>query len=307
MSVNRSTILRSSAKLTFGGATFYPEAAIDIDYAPEFNNVMAWAHGRIDEAKSDFKTPIRTRLWGGVENLGVLFPAGVLTPVPGTSLCSDAALVVHAKNTDRVTFHNAFISRLVDLYLGADKNYFAADVEWMALIKSSANPEDAAAYFTRDSAAFSDTTFAKTNFKRQRWTAAWAGTGLTSFEFREGINLAWKYDVQYDYSANYGTDNAYIGEGGLIGEARGIPQGPTVAQLDAKAQGQGIKLGALASSVSNDLTLAGADSGSIVLKNAFLAQHAESFDIKKLRAQEILLRTTTGFTSGAAHAIATIS
>ena len=308
MSVNRSTILRSSAKFTFGGGTFYPESAIDIDYAPEFDNVMAWAYGRIDESKKDFKIPFKTTLWGGVENLSILFPAAAMTPVPGTSLCSDSPLVVHAKNGDRITFHNAFISRLANLYLGIDKNYFAAEVELMALIKGTANPEDANAYFTRDSAAFSDSAFAKSSFQRTRWTAAWFGTGLTSFEFREGINVSWKLDVQYDYSANYGTDNAYIGEQGLVGEVRGIPAA-TVGNIEGKTLGQGVAMGALASSVANDLTLAiGAGTAhSVVLKNAFQAQFAESFDIKKLRAQELLFRTTTGFASGVPAATATVA
>lgn len=308
MSVSRSTILRSSAKFTFGGATFYPEAAIDIDYAPEFENVMAWAYGRIDEAKKDFKIPFRTRLWSAVENLSILFPAAVLTPVPGTSLCSDSPLVVHAKNQDRITFHNAFISRLAGLYLGIDKNFFAADVEFMALIKTGANPEDAAAYYTRDSAAFTDSSFAKTNFQRTRWTAAWFGTGMTSFDFREGINVGWRLDTQYDYSANYGTDNAYIGDQGLIGEVRGIPA-VTAANVEGKTLGQGIAMGALASSVSNDLTLAtgAGTSHTIVLKSAFQAQFSESFDIKKLRAQEVLFRTTTGFAAGVQAVTGTIS
>jgi hypothetical protein len=310
MSVSRATILRSSAKFTFGGGIFYPESAIDIDYAPEFENVMAWAYGRVDEAKKDFKIPLRARLWSAVENLAILFPPAVLTPVPGTSLVSDAELIVHAKNTDRVTFHNMFISRLANLYLGIDKNFFAADVEFMAIIKSGKNPDESGAYFTRDTAAFTGDTFAKTNFQRTRWTAAWADrTGMTGFEFREGINVGWNLDVQYDYSANYGTDNAYIGENGLIGEVRGIPAlalTDIVGNTHAKT---GLHLGSLASSVSGDLTLATGvgTSHTIVLNNAFMAQHSESFDIKKLRAQEILLRTTTGFALGVQAATGSVA
>jgi hypothetical protein len=311
MSVDRSTIKRSAGVLTFGGATLYPERDINADYAPDFDKIVAWAHGRVDDAKRDFRIPVRTRLWGGYSSLPVLFPSGLLTPVPGTSLCSDAALVLWAKNDDRVTFHNAFIAKLIDLYIGVDKNTFAADVEFMCLIKGSANPEDAAAYFTRDTSAFSDPgPFAKTDFLRRRATLAWAGkTGFTSFEMREGVNISWSLDVQYDYSANYGTDNAYIGEDGLTAELRGIPAGPTLAQADTAGLGQGTVPGAALSSGAADLTvtLAGAGSHAIVLKNAALIKGSEAMGVKPLRMQEHVWRTTTGFSAGVAAARATVA
>jgi hypothetical protein len=310
MSVDRTTIKRSAGILTFGGATLYPERDINVDYATELDKVVAWALGRIDEAKKDVRIPVRTRLWGGYSSLSVLFPSTWTTPTPGTSLCSDAALVLHAKNQDRVTFHNAFISKLIDLYIGVDQNTFAADVEFMCLIKSGANPEDAAAYFTRDTAAFADTGFAKTDFLRRRATLAWSGkTGFTSFEMREGVNISVKADVQYDYSANYGTDNAYIGEDGLIVELRGIPAGPTLAQADTAGLLQGTVPGALASSGAADLTvtLAGSGSHAIVVKNAALVKGAEAMGVKPLRMQEHLWRSTVGITTGAAQATLSVA
>lgn len=308
MSVDRTTIKRSPAKFTFGGATFYPREAVEVDYSPEFDRIVAAIHGRIDDSKKDVKIPVRARLWGAYENLSVLFPSTVLTPTMGLSLCADSALVITAKNNDRLTLHNAFLTKLTNLYLGIDKDVWAADVEFMALIKSGANPEDAAAYYTRDTTSYADTTFAKTNFIRQRYSLAWGSkTGFTSFEMREGVNVSWTLDVQYDYSSNYGTDNAYIGEGGLIGEVTGIPAGPTLAQQDTQSRTQGSNLGALGGANSADLVVTGPSGASITLKNAFMFKHSEAFDIKKLRAQEIGFRTTTAFSAGTAAAIGVVA
>jgi hypothetical protein len=314
MSVSRTTIVRSPGKITFGGATFYPETSIDIPFAPDFDDILAWAHGKIDYTKKDLKIPVRAKLWGGINNLSVLFPAAVLTPVPGTSLCSDAALVVLGKNGDQVTFHNAFISKLIDLELGIDKNFFAAEVEFMCLIKSGKNPTEAGAYYTRATGVSFTDSFDPTTFLRQRWTAAWAGkTGLTSFEFRAAPRVNWNLDVQYDYSPNYGTDNAYLGAGGLIGELTGIPAVADVATLASNSlvndgtAAAPTAFGTRAGASAADLTLTGATANSIVLKNAFMVSHAEAFDITKTRAQETKWRTTTGFSAGTPAAIATIS
>jgi hypothetical protein len=313
MSVNRTTIGRSPGRLTLGGVSLYPERDIDARFAPDWDKIVAWAYGRVDEAKKDLKIPIRTRLWGAYENLPVLFPAAVLNPVPGTSLCSDAALVMHAKNGDQITFHNAFINKLIDLEIAIDKSIWAADLELMCLIKSGANPEDAAAYFTRASGvAFSDTTFAKTNFMRRRCALGWAlKTGFTSFEMREGVKIGWKLDTQYDVSGNYGTDNAYIGEDGLIGELRGIPAITDLSTSDAESnlQNTGHELGTLLSSEAADLTatLSGSGSHAIVLKNAGLISFEESMSIKKLRAGEHIWQTTRGFTLGVPAVVATVA
>lgn len=306
MSVNRTTIKRSAGMATFSTGKFYPERDINIKYAPDFDDVIGWALGRVDECKKDFKIPVEMMLWGGIHNLGVIFPSAVTTPVPGTSLCADTALAVTGKNGDKVQFHNAFIESIPSLYLGVDKNFFAAVIRFMCLIQSGKNPEDADAYFTRSSGATADVSgFDKANFIRQRYSLAW-GERIADFEMREGVQVAFKQDTQYDYSANYGTDNAYLGEKGVIIEAKGIPA-QLVEDIEAQAAGQGMGLGALGSSASADLVITGGTSHAITLKNAFMPEYAECFDIKKLRAQEAVWRSTTGLTAGVASAVGVVS
>lgn len=295
----------------FGGANLYPQTEIAWEHSPDFDKVVAWAYGRVDDAKHDLKIPVKMRLWGAYENLSVLFPAAALTPVPGTSLCSDATLQLWGKNGDKVIFQNAFISKLPDLYIGVDKDVWAADVEFMCLLKTGKAPEDADGYFVRSNTAFTDPgPFAKTNFMRRRCTLVWGTkTGFTSFEMREGVNIGFKYDVQYDKSGNWGTDNAFIGDEGLTVELKGIPAGPTLAQSDVLVPGQGVAHGALLSDISADLvaTFSGTGSHAVTVKNAGLTKVTEFFDIKKLRSGEHVWRSTTGITAGAAAAVGVVA
>lgn len=311
MGVDRTTIKRSAGLVTFGGANLYPESEIGVDYAPDFDDVVAWAYGRVDECKKDFKIPVKLRLWGAYENLSVLFPAAAMTPVPGTSLCSDATLQVWAKNGDKVIFQNAFISKLPDIYIGVDKNVWSADVEFMCLLKTGKAPEDADGYFVRSNASFTDPgPFAKTNFMRRRATLAWgAKTGFTSFEMREGVQIGFKYDIGYDMSPNWGTDNVYIGQKGLTVELKGIPAGPTLAQSDVLLPGQAVAHGALLSDISADLvaTFSGTGSHAVTVKNAGLTKVSEFFDVKKLRSGEHIWRSTTGISAGVAAAVGVVA
>jgi hypothetical protein len=109
--------------------------------------------------------------------LTTLFPASVLNPVVGTRIfgTTDLPLVIEGKNSDRITFKNAQLTKLADLFLGVDGTIFASAAEFTCLLANSTQPEAAGAYFVADTAAYVEATaaFAKTNFKAGRVSAAW--------------------------------------------------------------------------------------------------------------------------------------
>lgn len=308
MSVARSSLGRGPAKVTFGATTLWTRDDLVPRHAPVWEPVKSSMHGQVDKFKKDLVIKNSLVLFGLWQDLAVLFPSALMNPVVGTSLfgTTDNALVIHARNQDRITYPNSQITKLADLYLGVDSELFAAAVEITSLIKNNANPEDAGAYFVRDTAAYSDTTFALTNFKKCRWTAAWAGkTGLTSFIAQKGFNLAWQLDLKQDTVDGLGTVDMYIGEGGLIGGLKCVPIGPTLAQIDT-AQATGSAHGALLSAGQADLTLTGT-SASVVLKYAAMTESGTAFGIDPLRVGEVAWETTRGFTAGVAQAVATVA
>lgn len=307
MSVDRTLHRRSPGAVTFGGVTLHARSDINGRHDPVWDDVTSSLHGIVDKVKKDLVIKNTFRLWGAWENLTVLFPSALMTPVPGTSLMSDAAMVVKGRNTDVITYHNTAITKVSDLYLGIDNDIFAADIEFTSIVKSGVNPEDAAAYYTLSTAAFADTTFAKTNYKRQRYSCVWGAVGgFTALEFHKGINLAWDCDVQPEYSANYGTTDLYVGEGGVRAAIRGIPLQPTMAQIEAASRGALLPMGTLLSSNAADFTITGSGV-SIVGKNMGLVGHGYMWGATPLRNGEIVFGTTTGFTTGTRAATATVS
>lgn len=308
MSVTRSQLGRGPAHVTFGGATLFTRDDLVPSHAPVWNPVSASLHGQIDKFKADLVIEIPLMLFGNWENLSVLFPSAVLNPTIGASLFSgsDSPLVIHARNQDRITYHNARLTKLAGLYLGVDAELFAAACVFTALLKDGANPEDAGAYFTRDTSAYSETSFAKTNFKKVRTTAAWSGkTGFTSFVSEKGFNVAWTLDAQPQVVDGLGTVDMYIGPGGLTGACKCVPIGPTSAQKDT-AQALGSAHGALLSAGAANLAITGTVL-SVTLNNAAMVESSSAFGITPLRIGEVAWETVRGFTTGQPTAVAAIS
>lgn len=308
MSVSRASLGRGPAHVTIGGATLFTRDDLVPRHAPEWGDVSSSMHGRTNKFKGDLVIKHSLMLFGTWENLAVLFPAALLNPVVGTSLFGtvDQAMVIHARNSDRITYPNAQITKLGDLYLGVDSELWAAAVEITALLKNNTDPETAGAYFVRDTAAYADAAFAMTNFKKCRWSAAWtAKTGFTSFIGEKGFRVAWQLDIKPQKVDGLGTVDMYIGPGGLIGGCKCVPIGPTMAQVDT-AQALHSAHGALLSAGAADLTLTGT-SASVVLKAAAMTESGTAFGVDPLRVGEVGWETTRSVTAGVASVVATVA
>jgi len=229
----------------------------------------------------------------------------VMDPVPGTSIFGtggvDVPLHVQGDNGDFITYTNAALTRVSDLYLGVDSELFAADVEFTWLIGNGSNPEDAGAYHVRGVNAYSDAAagFAKTNYKRVRFAAAWgAAPGFAQLTPQKGIKVSWRVDAKPVVVDGLGTRDMSIGDDCVIAQARLIGIGPSLAQYKSASQEE-TPHGTLASNESADLVCTG-NGGSpvITLKNAALLENGIVFDALDLRIGEATWETTRGFTGG---------
>src|SRR6185503_17538140 len=191
MSVDVANLRRSTGYVNFQSHNFFTREDISIDHMPTWETVADSMHGPIDNFTRDMVIPIPLRLWGAYENLPDLFPSYAMDPVPGTSIfgASNTPLAVQARNDDKIIYTRAAIVGLAALYLGVNSDLWAADVLFNAIIGNNMNPEDANAYHQRTTASYSDATaaFAKTNYKRVRYSSAWGAiTGFTSMTAKEG-------------------------------------------------------------------------------------------------------------------------
>ena len=175
MAITRSQLVRSAAIVKKGSAVFFTRNDIALKHAAQWQDVITSMFGKVDKFKKDLVIKFPMTLWGAWENVSILFPSAVLNPTQGASLygSSDTQWIVWARNGTRVTYTNAQITKLTNLYCGVDSDLFAADVEVTAIIGNNKNPEDASAYLVIDNTSFTDTSFAKTNFQKVRFTGAW--------------------------------------------------------------------------------------------------------------------------------------
>lgn len=307
MSVSRANLGRGPALVTWNGATLFTRDDLVAAHSPVWEPVKSSMHGQTTKFRRDLVIKLNLMLFGVWENLSVLFPSALLNPVIGTSLfgTTDLPLVIQARNNDRITYGNAQITKLGDLYLGVDSELWAAAVEFTCLLKNSTEPEAAGAYFVRDTNSYTDAAFAMTNFKKCRWTGAWTGkTGLTSFIGEKGFSIAWDLDLKPQVVDGYGTVDMFVGEGGLVAGCKCVPIGPTQAQIDT-AQGATAANGTLLSTGAADLTLTGT-SASVVLKAANLVSSSTVFG-QALRVGEAAWETNRSVAAGVASAVATVA
>ena len=314
MALDKSQLSRGPAIVNYAGNTFYTNADILSRFGPVWNPVNTSMYGQVDKVLADRIYKVQLRLWGAWEHLSVLFPSYAMAPQVGASIFGTTAtpLVILARNGDQITYANAQITKLANLFLGIDSDLFAADVEFTCIIGNSSgstlhNPEDAHAYYTTATGqSYADGAFAKTNYKRVRFTGAWgAVTGFTAVIPQRGFQIAWELDARPLACDGLGTVDFTIGENVLQGACTCIPIQPTMAQLEAQVAAQGVPLGTLLSNNVADLVLTGNGGGPVItLKSAGITEHGYVFGIEPLRQGEITWTTTRGFTAGAPDAVA---
>jgi len=317
MALDKTLLKRGPAVVTYNGATMYTNADILSRFGPVWNPVPTSMYGQVDKVLRDRVYKVSLRLWGAWENLSVLFPSYALAPVAGASIFGTGVqpLVILARNGDQITYNNAQITKLANLFLGSDENLFAADVEFTCIIGNSSGttmyaPETANAYYTYATAqSYTDSAFAKTNFKRVRFTGAWGSkTGFTAIIPQKGFQVGWELDARPLTCDGLGTVDFTVGENTLQATCSCIPIQPTAANLEAAAAAQGVQFGTLLSNTIADLVLTGNGGSPVVtLKSAGITEHGYAFGIEPLRMGEVTWATTRGFTANAPDAVATVA
>ncbi len=307
MGILRNQLGRSPAYVQYGGYNLFTRSDIIVPHDPKWTEIKSSMFGLDDRFKGDLVIKIPLTLYGNWDALPVLFPGYAMNPIPGTSLygATDTLLVLQGRNNDIITYANAQMTKLADLFLGVDEELWAAAVEFTALIGNGVNPETANAYFTRSTNAYADGGFSRANFQKARFLGNWTGqAGFGTIAAQKGWRIAWKLDVKPLMSDGYGTIDMTVGENTMAGSARAIPIGPTGAQMDT-AQQISTPHGQRQSQNSANLVIASA-THTITLLNAAVASHSVAWGAEPLRVNETMWETTRGFAAGVAAAVGTV-
>ena len=316
---------------------FSPRDDINVRHAPVWVPVETSMHGEVDKVQKDYVIKVPLRLWGAWENLPILFPSWVIDtsatphtqttpfvkPIIGQRLygTTDHELIIMGRTGEQITYHNAQLTKLSNLFLGLNAPIFSADVEFTCLHQDPGKPvQSPNDYYTIAATTYNAATvaFAKTNFVQQSYTATWGGkTGFTAaFQAKLGWNVEWDLTLEPEIIDGLGTVDMIMQ--GLIGRARCIPMqsgagtGPTLAEIEtaSKFQGSGGGIGHLLSELAADGTSNLAIVGTgvwIQLRNAAMTEYGTAWGMKPLRKGEVAWETTVGFATGVSTARAIVS
>lgn len=299
MPIDRSTILRGPAIITYNGATFYSKGDITVELGLETFAVDTAAFGKVDERVTDRITKVRFTPDGQFEGLGVLWPYG--SAAIGSSIfgATDVPLVIQTiADGKAITFNAAALTKMPDLELGATKTMLG-EVEFTCLGTNNEAWTATSNLVSIAANAFADTSFSVAAILTQAYTGAWGGASpwsaiTTSDGWKVGFSLGLtSVTTDADGMVDMTLESLEV-------TASCTPLGITEANLVAalKLQGSGATRGRSLASGSSDLVLTG--TGAVItLKGAQLKTGPMQFGRGALRVGELNWIATKTFSSGA--------
>ncbi|HEV2691941.1 MAG TPA: hypothetical protein VG347_03520 [Verrucomicrobiae bacterium] len=305
--INSSNIKIGPGYKTWSGGTFrFNDGGIRTKFVVGSREVSAEEFGRFDTVDTDRRIVTTGKLWSGYENLSLVLPGVAFNPVIGGQLYGIANLagVINGQDGSRLTTMNEQITKLANMELAVEKDLWSADIEFTSLLKAGMTPDQAGAYYTYTTGnAYNAPVFNKSNFRAPILNAGWNGTlsnngtSFGAFVFRKGLQLEWKWDLDWEpcYVDGYGTLDAIIN--GFEVSAKGTPIG--VLEADAAASLIPAQaLGTLRSGNAGDLTLT-FGSNTIIGKQMYVASNdGFAWARKTNRISDLTLRSTVPFSAG---------
>jgi hypothetical protein len=231
-SINRTTVLKGPALVTYGGQSFWSKG--DITVTPVFERFpISTAHfGEVTERHSNRKFTIAFEPSGRFTSGLAAVMWAVAAKNPGDSLLggTDAALVVHGRDGVKITFHNAAITGAPSLRLSTGTT-ISGQMTFTAIVANSTDPTNAAAYYTIASQAYpGDAGFAVADIYTTPYVANWGVSApWANFVTDAGWEVGFEMNVREEKADGIGTYDLVLEN--LKVTAKAAPVGPTMAQI----------------------------------------------------------------------------
>lgn len=293
MATNRTTILRGPGSVLFGGQTFYDANGITAEVESATGEVPSSISGSIATIKTDQTGKVTFTPCGqlSAELLALLFPyAGAQI---GQSACggTDSPLVIHSLAGTKVSFVNAVLAKMPEIYLSPVKTAFGS-AEFSAALGLAKAPGDADAFYKVESAAYAAGAPDPTGIVG----VAYAGTfgSLTIPDTTEGWTVTPEVTLEPVTTDTLGTIDWTVASIGCT--ATCTPLGLTEAQILAAlpvSQARGSLIGG-----ANDLVITGAGGLTVTLKHASLVRGPLNWGNTALRAGQLQFTAHRSFSLG---------
>jgi hypothetical protein len=314
--MNSSNILIGPGYATWNSGTFrFGDGGLKAKFVKNLREISAEEFGRFDSVETKRRVTVTGKLWSGWENLPLVLPGAALAPTIGGKLFGVTAkpLIINGQDGSRLTVVNAQITKLANLQLSVEKELWSADIEFTGLLLPGNTPDQAGSFYTYTvSNSYTAPAFTKTNFRAPILSASWGatlangGTSFAAFNFKNGAQVDWKWELDYEPCMIDGMGEVDAIVQGFEASCKGTPVGPIEADV-ASALLPAQALGSLLSASGGDLTLT-FGTNSVILKSAFLADNdGFAWSRKNNRIGDLTWRSTVPFASGLPAARAVVS
>lgn len=299
--------IQGPALVTYRSQTFYHKGNITVKFLPKMMPIPADGLGEIDSR------PIDRGLEVSFESIGawsaaiaaVLWPHLALLPDQSIVGATDYPLVIWGRDNDKLTIHNAFVSKMPPLRVAVDKTASGATT-FRGILRTGYDPSDAAAYYTRVTATYpGDSTLATSGIIHLPGTAVWgASAPWSSFRTESGWEFDFAMATKDKTIDGFGTVDVIMTS--LTATAKAVPAGVTMADIMAKLP----MAGALGTTTAGeaDLVISTATGGpQVTLNAARLTDGPIAFGADTNRVGQCTWQATRTWTAGVPDALAVVA
>ena len=292
MATSRTSIIRGPGTVVYGGKAFFDASGISAEIESATSEIPSSISGSIATIKTDQTGKISFTPCGqlAADLLALLYPYG--SPTVGSSACgsADRPLVVHSLAGTKVSFVNAVLSKMPEIYLSPIRTAFGS-AEFSAALGLAKGPTDAAALYTVEQAAYDAGAPDPTGITG----VAYAGTfgELPISDTADGWTITPEVTLQPVSTDTLGTIDWTVASVGCT--AKCTPLGLTEEQILAAlpaTRARGSLIG------GDDLVVSGAGGLKVTLHGASLVTGPLQWGNTQLRAGEIGFTAHRTFSGG---------
>lgn len=293
MATSRTSIIRGPGTVVYGGKAFFDASGISAEIESATSEIPSSISGSIATIKTDQTGKISFTPCGQLASdlLALLYPYG--SPTVGSSVCgsADRPLVVHSLAGTKVSFVNAVLSKMPEIFLSPIRTAFGS-AEFSAALGLAKAPGDADAFYKVEQAAYDSGAPDPVGITGVQYAGTFGDLSIP--DTLEGWTITPAVTLEPVTVDSVGTIDWTIA--GVSCTATCTPVGLTEAEILAALPVSGAR-GSLIGGES-DLVVSGAGGLKVTLKNASLVRGPLQWGNTTLRVGELGFTAHRSFAGG---------
>lgn len=301
MATSRTSIIRGPGTVVYGGKAFFDASGISAEIESATSEIPSSISGSIATIKTDQTGKISFTPCGqlAADLLELLYPYG--SPTVGSSACgsADRPLVVHSLAGTKVSFVNAVLSKMPEIFLSPIRTAFGS-AEFSAALGLAKAPGDADAFYKVEQAAYDSGAPDPEGITGVQYAGTFGDLSIP--DTLEGWTITPEVTLEPVTVDSVGTIDWTIA--GVSCTATCTPVGLTEAEILAALPVSGAR-GSMIGGES-DLVVSGAGGLKVTLKNASLVRGPLQWGTTTLRAGELGFTAHRSFSGGVPGPVFTV-